>query len=105
VDLPAGHRYPSRTEAAVYFCCVEALRAGGGPLAVELRGSAAEVVLRITGSHDGIDLLGVADRVEAVGGHLTSDPGRLLLTVPVVGPEREVASVLAGDPGDAVPLG
>jgi hypothetical protein len=106
VDLPAGRRYPPRTEAAVYFCCAEALRAGAGPVAVELRGTADEVVLRIAGQHDGIDLLGIADRVEAVGGHLTTDPGRLLLTIPVAGTTSEAAaSVLAGDPAGAVPLG
>jgi hypothetical protein len=105
VDLPAGRRYARRTEAAVYSCCVEALQAGGGPMSVDLRGTAGELVLRITGPHDGMDLLGIADRVEVVGGQLTAEPGHLLLRVPVAEPAREAASVLAGDPGDAVPLG
>jgi len=105
VELAPGRRYPPRTEAALYFCCAEALRAGDGPVSVELRGTADEVVLRIAGRHDGIDLLGIADRVEAVGGDLTTDPGRLLLRIPVAGTTPEATSVLAADPAGAVPLG
>jgi hypothetical protein len=105
VDVGPGRRFPPRTEAALYFCCAEALRAGDGPVSVELGGTADEVVLRITGRPDGIDLLGIADRVAAVGGHLTTDPGRLLLRIPVAPTTPETASVLAGDPAGAVPLG
>jgi len=105
VDLAAGHRYPPRAEAAVYSCCAEALRAGAGEVSVELRGTADEVVLRITGRHDGIDLLGIADRVEAVGGRLTTEPGQLELRIPVVGTPPAADSVRAGDPAGAVPLG
>jgi GAF domain-containing protein len=104
VDLAAGHRYPPRTEAAVYFCCAESLRAGDGPVSVELRGTADELVLRIAGEHDGIDLVGVADRVEAVGGHLTAEPDRLLLRIPVAATAPATPSVLAGDPAGALPL-
>jgi hypothetical protein len=91
-------------EAAVYFCCAEALRAGGGRLSVELCGGDEELTLRIAGSHDGVDLLAVADRVEAVGGHLTADPDELLLRIPVGG-TAEAASVLAADPSGVVPRG
>jgi hypothetical protein len=104
VDGVAGRRYPPRVEAAVYFCCAEALRAGGGRLSVELSGGERELALRISGSHDGVDLLAVADRVEAVGGHLTVDAAELVLSIPVGG-AAEAASVLAGDPGDVVPRG
>jgi hypothetical protein len=104
VDVVAGRRYPPRVEAAVYFCCAEALRAGGGRLSVELSGGDDELTLRIAGSHDGVDLLAVADRVEAVGGHLTADPDELLLRIPVGG-TAEAASVLAADPSGVVPRG
>jgi hypothetical protein len=79
-------RYPPRVEAAVYFCCTEALRAAHGPVALALSDGDGELVLRITGGHDGVDLVGVADRVEAAGGALRVVPDRLELRVPVTSP-------------------
>lgn len=105
VDPGAGRRYAPRVEAAVYFCCAEALRTGGGPASVELSGGADELVLRISGATDGIDLQGVADRVEAVGGHLTADGERLLLTIPVAASAPEPESALVGNPGGRPPGG
>lgn len=102
VDVAAGRRYAPRAEAAVYFCCAEALRVGG-PASVNLTCSAEELVLRITGSHDCIDLQGVMDRVEAVGGHVTAEPGQLLLAIPVAETAAEPESALAGNPSSPVP--
>jgi hypothetical protein len=105
VDLGAGRRYAPRVEAAVYFCCVEALRTGGVPASVDLSGGPDELVLRISGTHGGIDLQGVADRVEAVGGHLTAKGERLLLTIPVAGPADRPESALVGNPSGGLPGG
>ena len=99
-----GRRHAPRVEAAVYFCCSEALRAGGA-VSVDLTGVRDELVLRIAGAHDGVDLRGITDRVEAVGGELRPGDGQLVLTVPVTEGPAEPASALAGGPGSAVPGG
>jgi hypothetical protein len=83
LTVEAGRRYAPRVEAAVYFCCVEALRADGGPISIELAEHADRLVLRISGAHDGVDLRGVQDRGEAAGGQLQTAPGELFLTIPV----------------------
>jgi len=78
-------RYPSEIEAAIYFCCVEALRAVPGPSEV-----------RLGGRHDGIDfsiigcgpfdgrLVRMEDRVEALGGSLQFDGRTLGGSIPLV---------------------
>jgi hypothetical protein len=104
VDLDAGRRYAPGVEAAVYFSCAEVLRAGHRA-AVELAGGADRLDLRISAAHDGIDLQGIEDRVEAVGGHLTAATGRLVLTIPLAGTTAEPPSALAGHPGGLVPGG
>jgi len=86
-------RFPQDVEAAVYFCCLEALQnvakyASAGRVTVRLasdddRGIAFEVEddgagfdPRVIGY--GTGLQGMADRLEAIGGHLEvrSEPGR-----------------------------
>ena len=92
--MEAGRRYDPRVEAAVYFCCVEALRADGWPISIDLTEHADRLVLRISGAHDGVDLRGVEDRGEATGGHLQIAPGELFLTIPVASTaDRESALV------------
>jgi hypothetical protein len=105
VELGTRRRYPPRVEAAVYFCCAETLRAtaGGGPASVDLTGGEDELALRVSGAHDGIDLQGVTDRVEAVGGHLTATAEQLVLTIPVMGTAAQPESALVGDPGGLLP--
>jgi hypothetical protein len=105
VDVGAGRRYAPRVEAAVYFSCAEALRAGGGPTAVELSGGDDRLVLRISGVHGDIDRQGIRDRVEAVGGQLSTAPGLLVLTIPVAGATAEPDSALVGHPGGLLPGG
>lgn len=83
VDETGGRRYSPRVETAIYFCCVEALRAGAGPVSVDLSVVDGDLVLRIVGAPDRLDLQGVRDRVEAVGGSLGTGAGLLVLTVPV----------------------
>ncbi|MFI5055374.1 MAG: sensor histidine kinase [Actinomycetota bacterium] len=85
-------RYPQEVEAAVYFCCLEALQnvakyAGAseatirltdrtGMLAFEVIDDGAGFDQRTTGY--GTGLQGMADRLDALGGHLEvrSAPGR-----------------------------
>ena len=86
----------------MYFCCAEALRAGGGPISVELVERADQLVLRISGAPDDIDRQGVEDRVEAAGGLLTVATGELVLTIPLVG-RRDEESALSGRPGGLLP--
>jgi signal transduction histidine kinase len=71
-------RYPSAIEAAIYFCCVEALRGLTGPSAVRLGGHVAGVDFSISGCGplDG-RLQRMEDRVEALGGSVQFD-GRTL---------------------------
>ncbi len=79
----AGVRYPPRVEAAVFFCCAEVARTGSGPVSVHLGTAGDDLVLRISGVHEGLDLPGVTDRVEAAGGELDASDGLLVLTIPV----------------------
>ncbi|WP_426561039.1 hypothetical protein ACPPVT_13430 [Angustibacter sp. McL0619] len=104
VHESAGRRYAPRVEAAVYFCCVEAVGAATGPVSVELVSAGDDLVLRIEGAHEGVDVQGVTDRVEAVGGELRADDRLLVLTIPVAG-AAEPASALAGAASRAVPSG
>jgi signal transduction histidine kinase len=84
VESDAVDRYPSEIEAAIYFCCVEALRGVAGPAAVGLRGRGAGVDFSITGCGplDG-RLLRIEDRVEALGGTVQFDGNRLVGSIPI----------------------
>jgi signal transduction histidine kinase len=77
-------RYPSEIEAAIYFCCVEALQGVTGPAAVRLGGRAAGVDFSISGCGplDG-RLQRMEDRVEALGGSLQFDAGTLGGSIPL----------------------
>jgi signal transduction histidine kinase len=84
-------RYSREVEAAVYFCCLEALNnvskyARAHHVRVDLRGTPEEVMFEVADDGDGFDptatgygtgLQGMADRLEAIGGRLevTSAPG------------------------------
>jgi hypothetical protein len=83
VEPSADRRFPARVEAAVYFCCVEASRAGSGGIDLRIVGS--DLVLQIRGfTRAGIDVQAMADRVEAVGGSPSlRDPGMLSVSIPV----------------------
>lgn len=85
VEETARARYSPRVETAIFFCCAEALLAGSGPESVDLTAAGDELVLRIVGAHDDLDLQAVRDRVEAAGGTLATGEGLLVLTVPVAG--------------------
>jgi signal transduction histidine kinase len=94
VDLRADGvgRYPPPIEAAAYFTCLEAVQnavkhAGATSIGVELRGDPDTLALTVTDDGSGFDtaaartgagLTNLRDRVESVGGTLTTDsaPGR-----------------------------
>lgn len=77
-------RYPSEIEAAIYFCCVEALRGVSGPSAVRLGGRNDGVEFSISGCAplDG-RLERMEDRVEALGGSLQFDGSTLGGSIPL----------------------
>jgi signal transduction histidine kinase len=91
-DSVASSRFDPQLEAAVYFCCREALQnaskhAPGAPVTVTLEMREQHLVFTVTDSGPGFDpevmtdgsgLQNIADRVEAVGGHLEvrSAPGQ-----------------------------
>ena len=77
-------RYPSEIEAAIYFCCVEALRGVSGPSAVRLGGRNDGVDFSISGCGplDG-RLQRIEDRVEALGGSVQFDGSSLGGSIPL----------------------
>jgi signal transduction histidine kinase/SAM-dependent methyltransferase len=95
-------RFDAEVEAAVYFCCLEALQnvakhAGASHVAITLDHEAGRGRLRFTVRDDGAGfdpaalqrghgLTNLSDRVEALGGHLTieSSPGEGTAVVGVV---------------------
>lgn len=92
----AGRRFPARVESALYFCCVEAMRLR--PTAIELSITGEELVLLIGGlARRAGDLRPVLDRVEAVGGSLSTAGGTLAARIPV--DVDEPASASAGGGG------
>ena len=87
IESDAIDRYPSAIEAAIYFCCVEALQSVSGPSAVRLGGRDGGVDFSISGCGplDG-RLQRMEDRVEAVGGSVHFDGGTLGGSIPVLSP-------------------
>jgi signal transduction histidine kinase len=90
LDANGSGRYPSEIEAAVYFCCLEALQniakyAGANEAIIRLRRSSGDLMFEVVDDGRGFDLTtaggsgltNMHDRVEAVGGALivTSTPG------------------------------
>lgn len=77
-------RYPSEIEAAIYFCCVEALRGAAPGSAVRLDGRDGDVDFSISGCGP-LDarLQSMEDRVEALGGSLHFDGITLGGSIPV----------------------
>jgi hypothetical protein len=100
LDGTAGRRFSPRVEAAVYFCCVEATRAGSGLTSIELTMASHDLVLRLAGRRGRVDLQSITDRAEAVGGRVMSAPGRLELCIPV---ETEEESAVTESPAGVGP--
>ena len=91
LDLDGLGRYPTATEAALYYCCSEALqnaaKHGGPDVAVTVTAHADEKTLNLVISDTGrgfdpatigIGLTNMTDRLSAIGGQLAIDtaPGR-----------------------------
>jgi signal transduction histidine kinase len=92
VEADGLGRYAQDREAAVYFCCLEALQnvakyAGAASVVVRVREQGGDLVFTVTDDGSGFDpastgygtgLRGMADRLEALGGDLrvNSAPGR-----------------------------
>jgi signal transduction histidine kinase len=110
-------RYPPAVEAAIYFCCLEALHnaakhAGDhARITVSLRQDTSELVCEIsddgtgiTGTETGAGLTNMTDRIAAVGGQLRIDsyPGRgttVRASVPASGSETPSGNPRAGQGG------
>jgi signal transduction histidine kinase len=91
VDADGLGRYPQEIEAAVYFCCLEALQnivkySEASHVSVNLSTEAGQLTFSVTDDGKGFDpasmspgsgLQGMADRMEALGGSLEvrSEPG------------------------------
>jgi signal transduction histidine kinase len=105
VDADGVGRYPQETEAALYFCTLEALQniqkyAAATAVEVRLRDEANELSIEIVDDGRGFDaehvsrgagLTNMEDRLDALGGtlHVESAPGSgttLRATVPVAAP-------------------
>ncbi len=85
VEPSADRRFPARVETAVYFCCVEALRARPAGVRIDLRMVRDDLVVQVRGvSLDEIDVQAIVDRVEAVGGSPgLDDPQLLSVSIPI----------------------
>ena len=90
LDADGSGRYPSEIEAAVYFCCLEALQnvakyAEASEATIRLGGANGDLTFTVEDDGRGFDpeavvgsgLTNMRDRVEALGGtlHVSSAPG------------------------------
>ncbi|MDT7545789.1 MAG: hypothetical protein QOE99_1899 [Actinomycetota bacterium] len=84
VDASAvGVRFDPTVEAAAYFCVAEASRDLGGGIRVELAVPDGSLHLVIDGGRSGVlDVAGFRDRVEAVGGTITTGSALLEVCLP-----------------------
>lgn len=78
VEVALGDECPEEVAAAVYLCCLDLLPAA----AITVREEEGAVLFAVA-STEAPDPSRVADRVEALGGRLMTEPGRVLGSVPV----------------------
>ena len=89
-----GGRFSARVEAALYFCCVEAVGRDQRVTSLHLELCDRDVHLRIEDVDPrALDLQTLTDRLGAVGGHGTCDGGVLTVSVPA---SPATAEVVAG---------
>lgn len=93
----ADLRFSHRIEAAVYFCCVQALTTTADITYVRLRvDPPGTLVHTVAGARPpGIDLTAIQDRAGAAGGRIEIDDQMLTLRFPVAAPAGVLASVAA----------
>lgn len=94
VEGLAGLRFSPRVEAALYYCCVEATRAGRDVSALRLEVDGPDVHLRIDGVDPRVlDLQAITDRLGAAAGTVECADRTLLVSVPA---SPVVADVVLG---------
>jgi signal transduction histidine kinase len=79
VEVALGARCPEEITAFVYFCCLELVP---GASAITVREEGDTVVFDVH-SHDTPNLTQVQERIEALGGQLTTDRGRISGVLPI----------------------
>jgi signal transduction histidine kinase len=83
VEVPVGSALPPELAGAVYFCCIDALGVMK-PEAIAVREEEGTLVFEIAGVAADQELTAIRDRVEALGGTLTVEPGRVTGSLPRV---------------------
>jgi signal transduction histidine kinase len=76
VEVSGGDAYPTEVAATVYFCCVEVLDHAGAGAIVEVRAEGDTLSFEVVADVAPADLGALRDRVEALGGSLTTGPDR-----------------------------
>jgi signal transduction histidine kinase len=72
-EAAAPLRFGSRTESAAYFCFIEASRSLAPPIEVRIAAPDGHLLLTVSGRHsDGVSPAQMSDRVEAVGGSVST---------------------------------
>jgi signal transduction histidine kinase len=70
-----SRRYPSETEAAVYFSVLDAIEAADGPISVWVGEDDHQVLFEVWGPlGEGPALVNIADRTDTLGGTVTVEP-------------------------------
>lgn len=79
IDVPSGATYPPEIAAAVYRCCLAALESAGAEATVTVRNESGAVSFEVAfdGALSEQASERLRDRVEALGGELTVEPGHL----------------------------
>jgi len=89
----AASRYSERVEAAAYFCCLEALARVRPAASVTVDQVSDRLLVTIRGSQvEGLDRLGMSDRVEAAEGRLDESGDLLTIDLPAVSAETSPAA-------------
>lgn len=71
-----NRRYSPETEAAVFFSCLEAMRAAHGPVSVWVGEEAGELLFELWGDiTEGPSLVNIADRTDTLRGTMTVEHG------------------------------
>ncbi len=79
IDVPSGATYPLEIAATVYWCCLATLESADTEATVTLRDENDSVSFEVDfdGSLSARATERLRDRVEALGGELTVEPGRV----------------------------
>jgi hypothetical protein len=77
IDADEVGRYASEAEAAVYFACLQALRAAGGRASIRISGREGGIEFKIEALslELGTQLQDIEDRIQALGGTVAAGSG------------------------------